>query len=129
MIVKIHQLLLQNQDQISIRVDDKIKLFQSESEIDDLITLRGGGQITQWRFPKIKCCPIRRCPAQFESRTRAISHYKKHHAKHYIYCSICDKPIQVQNFQCFARHYDRNHLGIEVPIHVSEPSTSRVYVA
>lgn len=95
-------------------------LFQSDDEVDDTITLRGCGQITQWHFPKkIKCCPVKKCFVQFEHRSKAISHYKRHHAKNYMFCSICEKPISTSYPQDFVRHYDQKHPGIEVPFNVS----------
>lgn len=98
---------------------------QSDNEVDDTITLRGCGQVTQWRFPKkIKCCPVRSCSTQFEHRSKAISHYRKHHAKNYIFCSICEKPIATTYPQDFVRHYDIKHPGIEVPFNVSKFSSS-----
>lgn len=83
---------------------------------DDLITLRGGGQITQWKFPEnIKNCPIHNCDTRFAVRSDAIEHFKQQHTGQSIYCSICDKPIATSGLFGFKMHYFQVHPNEELP--------------
>lgn len=62
---------------------------------DDLIALSGGGMVTHWKLPKnILRCPVKWCArVRFETRSDLLIHYKTVHARHYILCLICDKPV------------------------------------
>lgn len=90
----------------------------SDTEVDDLITLSGCGQITKYRFPRTKRCPIATCRLIFDKRSKAISHYKKHHAKNYIFCSICESPLFVNHLGTFIRHYEEHHPHMDAPLNV-----------
>lgn len=87
-----------------------------DNDDDDLITLRGCGQKTQWRFPpNFNQCPVKRCGEKFETRSEAIIHYKKQHAKTSIFCFICDKPLAAQSWNNFQIHYQHLHPAVKLP--------------
>lgn len=94
-------------------------LFEEPNEdivIDDMIALNGWGQTTYWQYPKQwKECPVGNCRKSFKLRLTAIAHYKKEHSQSAILCSLCDKPICVNNIEAFQTHYQRKHPGVEVP--------------
>lgn len=81
----------------------------------DLITLRGSGITTHWKFPsKQTNCPVQRCrKLSFDSRSAVIQHYKREHAKISIFCVICEKPIISPSKQKFKLHYKRCHPKVE----------------
>lgn len=92
--------------------------MESENDdIDDLITLNGGGYLTQLRFPPNQNqCPMRLCNAVFESRSAAISHYREQHANSSVLCDACNKPIALsKHLGNIRRHYRREHPGRNIP--------------
>lgn len=93
---------------------------------DELITLSGCNQITEWKFPaNLKRCPVIRCGLKFKKRSHAISHYKLQHAQKSILCLLCNKPISAQSTNDFIRHYIRIHPGTEIPyVFIEKMSTS-----
>lgn len=77
---------------------------------DDLITLRGLGKITQWKFPKnVTQCPMHCCNFKFKMRATGISHFKQLHAEHTILCTICRKIVSSRQRQQICRHFDKMH--------------------
>lgn len=87
-----------------------------EDNDDDLITLNGCGQITQWRFPKgMERCPLISCQELFDDRSEAIDHYKMQHAKKSILCYVCDIPIYTYSSKDFEAHFRRMHPDAEIP--------------
>lgn len=53
---------------------------------NDLIQLSAYGINTEWHWPIDQIeCPVRRCE-KFTTRSDAIIHFKKKHAKHAIFC-------------------------------------------
>lgn len=97
---------------------------KNEDEVDDLITLRGCGRITQWRFPSdITRCPVHRCPHTFHSRAKAINHYKEKHANYAILCPICEKPIAAHSKHGFISHYEKWHAYQKVPYNLYDENT------
>lgn len=91
-------------------------LSDESSDEDDLITLNGCNQITQWQFPAdIKHCPVQNCRAAFGIRSDAITHYKKRHANHSVLCSVCVKPIITHKIKDYLTHYERVHPSIPLP--------------
>lgn len=64
---------------------------------DDMIVLRGRGNISKWLFPNTTQCPVMNCRLKFNSRSAAIAHYRSKHAGHYMMCTTCKKPISVAN--------------------------------
>lgn len=93
-------------------------LLQNNNGEDDVVTLSGGGHITQWNFPEnITICPVISCRLQFQNRLQAIDHYKERHAKYAILCSICNKPIRVDiRTNEFIYHYRRSHPNEPLPL-------------
>lgn len=89
--------------------------LDTDDEEDDLITLNGCGQVTQWRFPDTKICPVQNCRLLFGIRSDAMHHYKKRHAKVSILCPICEKPIISHKPSDFMRHFLRIHPNNETP--------------
>lgn len=81
----------------------------------DLVTLSGCGQITQWRFPKTKRCPVLKCSSSFETRLAAMNHYKKKHARNAIFCHLCNKPIGTSTFKALTLHFRKRHPGKRIP--------------
>lgn len=82
-------------------------------EIDDLIISNGFGVTTCWRYPEdINYCLNLGCGLIFENRSDAIKHYKRQHADHFVFCSICTKPVSVDNFK---RHCKNIHRNGEIP--------------
>lgn len=82
---------------------------------DDLITLRGCGIQTMWRFPEhLTSCPVLRCNFTTDSHSKLINHYKAKHAKHSILCDVCNKPIMAKQKHHFKRHFWRIHPNIKV---------------
>lgn len=103
-------------------IDSDSQHWEAEEDNDDLITLTGCDQITQWRFPKdLKKCPVQNCTLQFKTRSTAIVHYKKQHAMDAVLCSICDKPISTKHRETFTKHYSRMHPNV-VPFEFEELS-------
>lgn len=94
--------------------DDNLENVANED--DDLITLRGCGQTTYWRFPQdSKQCPVKRCEEKFDSRLDAIAHYKLNHAMKAILCTLCDRPIAVNQPGTYEKHYLRLHPFKRMP--------------
>lgn len=99
--------------------NDTVK--KESGEDGDLITLRGCGLTTHWRFPtNVTDCPVQKCPRKFKHRLDAIAHYKADHAENAIYCSICKKPISVGCPKHFKLHYNRMHPDIKVPFEIDD---------
>lgn len=91
-------------------------LLQNNNGEDDVVTLSGGGHITQWNFPDTTLCPVMNCRLRFQNRSQAIEHYREKHAKFAILCSICDKPIRVDtNKNGFIYHYRATHPNHPLP--------------
>lgn len=89
----------------------------SKNDESDLIELIACGQVTQWRFPKnIKHCPFYKCEETFDTRLDAIAHYKQQHAKGFILCSICQKPIRARTPRQFKSHYLLVHPTEPLPL-------------
>lgn len=83
---------------------------------NDVITLSGCKRITKWRFPaKMKHCPVTKCHKSFQSRQSAIAHYTKIHAPNSFYCSICEKPLALQNVTNLLLHFRNRHPGKKIP--------------
>lgn len=88
---------------------------ETDDEVDDLITLEGCGQISQWRFPRdVSRCPVRNCTETFEFRSVGIAHYKEQHAKNAIFCLICQRPVLTKSLSFFINHYREKHPGEEL---------------
>lgn len=89
----------------------------ADDEDDDVIILKGLGQITKWRFPpNITYCPVQNCKVEFKDNSAAIDHYKKKHSKVAILCSICKLPVQAHRITDFIKHYKARHPNSKVPI-------------
>lgn len=98
--------------------NDKSIANQSE---DDLIMLRGCGQVTEWRFSKdLKQCPVNKCNLEFETRQEAIAHYKMIHANNSIFCTLCAKPICTGTTGKFLVHHGRMHPNEKVPYNLGK---------
>lgn len=94
---------------------------------DDMITLRGCGRITKWRFPQnSKRCPVRTCHKNFGFRADAIQHYKRCHAPHSILCPICSKVIVVRGRYKFIQHCTRTHPDKKIPFGLDAHTSSKV---
>lgn len=87
-----------------------------------MITLEGLGQIVQWRFPNVNRCPVDSCKKAFDSRSKAIDHYKQNHTKDRILCTICDEPIKatVSDSRNALRHFQDLHSNKEIPDYLSK---------
>lgn len=86
------------------------------NEDDDLIELRGGGQITFFRFPQnTTVCPARGCSLDSGFRSRAIAHYKRKHAKEFIYCDPCGRPVGAKSIDTYFQHYNKVHPNVDLP--------------
>lgn len=116
-------------------VVSKDESLSSESERDeddkenDLITLRGCGKVTYWRFPpKLTHCPIKTCLIEFGVRSDAIRHYKNHHAHYAILCPVCVKPIACANGGFFGikKHYKKVHPNQALPYDFNAKTKSKV---
>lgn len=114
---------------------DSAETNDAEKVDDDLITLGGCGQITEWRFPKTKRCPVLRCSLSFGTRAAAMNHYKKKHARNAIFCHLCNKPVGTNTFKAFTLHFRKRHPGERVPykFHKNRPArrpsrTGKVFV-
>lgn len=95
---------------------------QTDSEdenVNDLITLTNEWGITgNWYFPKkLKVCPIHNCSIKFDTRSQAISHYRKLHSNA-ILCPGCEKPISAKTPHNFRRHFKEQHPGEEIPAYI-----------
>lgn len=86
-----------------------------ENKETDLITLRGGGIFTQYRFPQSTICPSRKCNREFDNRSDAIEHYKIWHAVQWMFCSQCDKPVYTNKLKNYKEHYEKMHPKSEIP--------------
>lgn len=83
---------------------------QSDSdEEDDMILLTGAGRTFKWRFPIGTVCPVARCGKKFETRTKAIRHYKTKHSMNFQYCSLCAKPVSAHSYSSFKEHISKMH--------------------
>lgn len=82
---------------------------------DDLIKLEGAGIITQWTFPDQTKCPNKQCQIEFATRSHAIIHYKRQHAKNAILCELCSKPIATHTVNTFVNHYRQTHPFKKIP--------------
>lgn len=92
--------------------------WRDSNEVDDLIELKGLDKTTFWNFPKhINHCPVIGCGLTFATRSKAIDHYRKKHANHFILCSICVKPISAQIPERVQAHY-RLHPDAEIPSYI-----------
>lgn len=91
--------------------------LSDDNEEEDLITLRGGGVVTHWRFPPdLRECPIRQCNMEFDNRSDAIAHYKVWHAPSNLFCSVCDRLIPTYNLKNYKEHFQNVHPNIqEIP--------------
>lgn len=87
----------------------------SEDDENDLITLSGCRQVTQWRFPNTKSCPVISCRVLFGIRSDAIRHYKKRHAQTSILCPACKRPIVAQFPNQFLKHFTNIHPNTAIP--------------
>lgn len=87
---------------------------------DDLITLKGCGYTTIWRFPmNMKRCPNSRCNFISKDRSETIAHYRKHHAMSAILCYLCNKPISIgvntKSTYNYMLHYKNGHPNVKDP--------------
>lgn len=81
-----------------------------------MIRLEGAGIITHWRFPPDQTsCPVRHCEIEFVSRSHAIIHYKRQHAKKAILCEQCQKPVAACSAYTLVVHYQRTHPFKKLP--------------
>lgn len=85
-----------------------------ENEDEDLITLRGGGIFTQYRFPQSTDCPSKCCNREFDNRSDAIVHYKIWHALNFMFCFECEKPVCTNNLNNYKEHYEQMHPQSEI---------------
>lgn len=82
----------------------------------DMIVLSGCGLKFMWQYPRnIKKCPVRNCLKLFDTRSDAIIHFKRNHAKRSTLCSICQGPILMRTFGDINHHYKRRHPNADVP--------------
>lgn len=89
--------------------DDNEDDDDDNNEDDDLIELTGQNRVTKWRFPKdLTCCPYRLCRKQFQTRAKAMNHYKAEHAGYSILCSVCNSPVSAKSINEFNRHIRRH---------------------
>lgn len=111
-----------------------LQLSDSDDE-DDLITLHGGGQITQFKLPKTieRKCPVWNCRMEFGIRSDVLSHFKKRHTLDHFYCKHCDKAIFARNQNDFYKHSRKAHPNVKQQIDFEDsfddgqvPSTSKV---
>lgn len=93
---------------------------ENGEEDNDLITLTGCGQITQWRFPQTTRCPLRNCRADPGFRSLTIDHYRKRHAKNFTLCALCDKPVSAKQIWSVILHYRTKHPNDQLPAYVTE---------
>lgn len=94
---------------------------------DDLITLSGLGQSTQWRFPQgMTRCPVYNCRREYGVRSLAIAHYIRWHAKNSVFCIECSKPVAAKEVGTFIMHYSKFHPNAELPAHLKKPETETV---
>lgn len=101
-----------------------------EDDEDDLI-LKGGNQITEWRFPKSirKRCPAPNCGMDFGIRSDVRSHFKKRHILDHFYCKGCDKLIFACDQNDVYKHQREAHSNVEKGSSSDKkqmPSTSKV---
>lgn len=86
------------------------------NEEDDLIELKGGGQITFFRFPEnTTVCPARGCSLDSGFRSRAIAHYTRKHAKDSIFCELCNHVVSAKCLDTFLQHYRTIHSDVDLP--------------
>lgn len=103
-----------------------IEHYENHGE-KDLIILRGCGQISQWRFPQTKRCPVRGCAMEYTSRPNAIAHYKSQHAEKSIYCGLCDRPYVMKHAHHFIQHFRSQHTNAAMPYHFNAKQHSFSY--
>lgn len=97
------------------------------NEDDDLIELKGAGQVTYFRFPQnTTCCPARNCSLNSGYRSRAIAHYKRKHANDYIWCEQCARPVGAKCLDTFLQHYNTIHPDIELPEYLKKQKEDEV---
>lgn len=89
--------------------------YKDDEEVDDLITLEGCGNKTQWRFLKTDWtrCPVLVCKTTFKLRSHAILHYKEFHARDFCFCTVCEKPVYASTVASFLKHYQEKHPGVD----------------
>lgn len=99
-----------------------------KDEQDDLITLSGCDEISEWRFPQMSQCPLYSCNKDLGVRSLAISHFKYRHAKNSVFCSECDKPIGAKSLHTYFTHYTKRHPNAKLPTCLKkyEPETYEV---
>lgn len=87
-----------------------------------MITLTGFGQIAQWQFPKNTTrCPVSNCRVERGFRSLAIDHYRKRHAKNFILCGLCNKPIPAKSIYGVILHYKKIHPNVtQLPSFLTE---------
>lgn len=90
-------------------------IADEEIDDDDFIKLEGAGIITHWTFPDQTKCPNIHCQIEFATRSHAIIHYKRQHAKNAILCELCSKPIAAHSAGAFIQHYQRTHPFKKIP--------------
>lgn len=94
----------------------------ASDEESDLITLKGLGQETQWRFPNdLTRCPMYTCRKEFGIRDAAIDHFKYQHIKNAVYCEVCDKPVGAKCRYTFEAHYKNLHPNVDPPEFLKNP--------
>lgn len=78
-------------------------------------------EISVWKFPNTKICPLRSCALVCETRDLTIKHYKEEHAKHSALCKICKYPLMLlKGAHHFLTHFARKHPGMPAPLKVKD---------
>lgn len=91
-------------------------MISNNKEEDDVVELKGAGQITKWRFPQnTTVCPAHNCSLDSGFRSQAISHFRRKHAKDHIFCELCDKIVGAKNSDTFVQHYNTLHPDAKLP--------------
>lgn len=81
------------------------------------ITLRGSGIVTTWNCDSNQVtCPIVRCKWNSNLvRSSVHTHFQRKHAKKFIYCCVCERPVTVSCRNKFLDHYKHVHRTVLDP--------------
>lgn len=90
------------------------------NEESGLITLKGCGHVTKWKFPQNQNnCPNGNCRESFDTRAECILHYERQHSMNAIVCKMCDHPISTHTTRDYIKHFERMHPNEAIPFDLS----------
>lgn len=89
----------------------------NEQNIDDIfmIPVFGYDKVKKWKFPYVKCCPVKDCGKAFFAREFVIQHYREIHAENTLWCSVCDRGIGTNKTKQLLKHYRKKHPDAALP--------------